>query len=367
MNSIITYAKTELAPFDEKPFNDVDSLILSQISYMSFDELVCGIKGIRRTISLKELYKAEYFDKMFTGIANSADDRALFAALAASPRFRDIKLAFYENHRDIHREMQFCAVTFFVDNKFAYVAFRGTDETMLGWKEDFNMSYKAPIPSQIAAARYLDTIAIRTRLPLCVGGHSKGGNLAVYAASTCGDLARRRLMAVYSHDGPGFMPDFFEKSRYNQIERLVRKSIPQGSVVGLLLEDKENYIVVKSSVEGLMQHSPYTWTVENGNFVILDKITEHARFIDRTLDDWIKSLTPDEMGILIEAIYKILSDAKITPVDLASGRLIESIPAMVSGIRTLPPEARGNTVKLLTRLSGISIKNLSFVRKKSES
>ncbi len=363
-NNIITYAESEFSTFDAKPFSEVDSLVLSQLTYMYFDGFVCGIKGLRRSVRLKELYLAENFASMFKGISDTEDDRRLFAAVCASPRFRDLALAFCVDELDYHVEKQFSAITFFCENNFAYIAFRGTDSTMLGWKEDFHMAFKAPIPAQLAALEYLTSVARRTRLPLMVGGHSKGGNLAVYSASMASDAIKRRITEVFSHDGPGFMPTFFENSGYFEISDRVGKTIPQGSIVGLLLDDDENYTVIKSSVSGLMQHSPFTWIVEDGKFVVLDRITEHAHYIDRTLDEWIKSLSLDEMESMSETIYTVLNSANITPVDLAMGKFLESLPAMVNGLRGLTPEARGNAIKLIKRLTSFSIKNVK--KKKAE-
>ena len=364
--NIVNYAKTEFSSFEEKPFSDVDSLILSQLSYMYFDGLVCGLKGRGRRVKLRDLYLAEHFPDMFKGISDTDDDRALFFALAANPRFRDISLAYYTDESDYALEKQFSAVTFFIENSLAYVAFRGTDATMLGWKENFNMAFRAPIPSQIAAAKYLNFVAARAKCPIVVGGHSKGGNLAVYAAVMCSDKAKARIAAVYSHDGPGFMPKFFENGKYAAIESLVHKTVPQGSVVGRLLEDSEVYTVIKSDGVGLMQHSPYTWVVEDGRFITLQSITDRAEYMDRTLNEWIDSLSPDEMSEFSEIIYKVLSEANVTPVDLATGKLLESLPAVVNALKDLAPQVKSQAMNIVSRLTSISFKNMRKRHKKSD-
>ena len=181
--SIIEYAETELSTLAQKPFDVVDSLVLSQLCYMNLGTEVAGLSQDAEAVSIQSLYKAELFDTYTSATLIPEKNRELIKVLCASPRYRDIKVNWFMESTDIEKEQQFCAMTFFLPTGEIYIAFRGTDTTINGWKEDFNMFFLDIIPGQIQAADYLSSVAARTDNPVYVGGHSKGGNLAMYAAS----------------------------------------------------------------------------------------------------------------------------------------------------------------------------------------
>ena len=178
MNNIITYTQENLTTFEQIPFNSVDSLVLSSAAYIHFPDIipeVSGWKGIR----LQELYLAEFFEEMFHNIPLKEDTKQLFFALAASPRFRNIRVMGYVEQFDLVSEKQFSATTFMVHPGLYYIAFRGTDSTLIGWKEDFNMSFQESVPAQRLAVKYVQEFCEVNSAPLYLGGHSKGGNLAI--------------------------------------------------------------------------------------------------------------------------------------------------------------------------------------------
>ena len=241
MSNIIDYAEKELNTLEKKAFNPIDSLVLAQFSYIHFDNVMKALKKEKTNIMIKDLFKAEYFDKMLSDVRDDVSNHKLLTALAANPRFRDMGISNYVNKLDSQLEKQFSATTFFIDADTAYVAFRGTDSTIVGWKEDFNMSFTMPVPSQDEAVRYLNAFGNDFKGKIIVGGHSKGGNLAVYATMYCQREINNRIIQVYCHDGPGFQEEVFHSDPYLNIASRLHKTLPQSSTVGMLLEYQDNY------------------------------------------------------------------------------------------------------------------------------
>ena len=219
MKSILGYTRTSLDTFDERPFCQVDSLVLSSITYTFFPKEILP-EGDWSGIHFADLLKAECFEQMFHGIWNGKSCLELLIALACSPRFRDILICGYTQKYDAATEKQFSAVTFRLTPDTSYIAFRGTDSSIIGWKEDFNMGVMMPVPSQIEAVEYVNTVMRWKRGKLRLGGHSKGGNLAIYAAVFAKPSIQRKVVKVYNNDGPGFTKEMIESEAY-------RKMLPQ--------------------------------------------------------------------------------------------------------------------------------------------
>lgn len=277
--NMLDYVRTELDTFDGRGFCTVDSLVLSWLAYTRLpadDPALApalGWEGVR----LADLYRAEYFATYYAGMWGEEPGLDLLAAVAASPRFRDVRVMGYVDATDPQAEKQFAAMTFRLTEDLSYVAFRGTDASLVGWKEDFNLAYRCPVPSQVEAAHYLADAAARVGGDLLVGGHSKGGNLAVYAAATAPRDASGRVTRIFSHDGPGFLAEFLATEDYRRVEGRVEKTLPQSSVVGMLLEQQEGYRVVRSNRAMIWQHDPFSWVVEGCDLVTLDGLTADAR------------------------------------------------------------------------------------------
>jgi len=183
-------------------------------------------------------------------------------------------------------EKQFCAVTIFLNEDTAYIAFRGTDVTLVGWKEDFNMAFKSPVPSQEEAVRYVAEVAENFKGKLLLGGHSKGGNLAVYVYAKLNRQLKDRIIKVYSHDGPGFKENAIDTLELESSQKIVEKTVPQSSVIGMLLESQEQYSIVKSNRTGLLQHDPFSWVIEGDHFIFVERLTKNAKYMDKSLHNW---------------------------------------------------------------------------------
>lgn len=356
MKNIITYTQENMDTFDKLPFNSVDSLILSSAAYIHFPEAIPEVenwKGIR----LQELYRAEYFDVMFHNIPLREDTRQLFFSLAASPRFRDIRIMGYTEQFDFTCEKQFCAMTFQLEPNLYYIAYRGTDSTLVGWKEDFNMAFRSPIPSQEEAVRYIEKAALYCAGNFLVGGHSKGGNLAVYASAMCRDHTQSRILRIFSHDGPGFLETTLQSNEFQLIAERIEKTIPQSSIVGMLLEHQEDYRIIKSNKIGLLQHDQFTWEVENNDFIFIEKLTKDAAFADRTLTDWLHRLTEEDRERFVDSLYSVLTANNLSTIDDFRSEWQTAIPATFHAISQLDGDTKKFILHTLKQLASVGIKN----------
>lgn len=312
MNDVFGYLrKYGKKTFQEKPFSDVDSLLLSQFCYLKLDGLVPKLKEDGQSVSIADLKVHPEKEGMFADTRFVKNNRKLFELMAASVRFGSMKMNYFVDIVDKNIETQFCAVTFFLEGESPYIAFRGTDETVVGWKEDFCMAFRNPIPSQGYSVIYVTQIANRISGRFYVGGHSKGGNLAVYAGLFCEEDVSDRILFFYSFDGPGFRPEVLQRERYAQIKPRIRKLVPQSSVIGMILQTQEHYQVVRSMASGLLQHDPFTWLVMDGQFVRLDSIYKGRKVLDHAMNEWIMSLSEEQMVRFVQDLFNLIKAAEV--------------------------------------------------------
>lgn len=298
--------------FEQISFCPVDGLILSALSYIHFDGLVPEDTG--PSVPLKqaaERYLA--LPPMRRGRCRCPKDLELLRALADAPRFSRLGLCRCADCFIPREETQFAALTILLGDNSAYLAFRGTDGTLVGWKEDFNLSFMDVVPAQLEAAEYIQDFAMSFPGPLRLGGHSKGGNLAVAGASLSAMKVRDRIESVWSFDGPGLNPYLLARPGYQELRTRIRSFVPKSSVVGLMLTHEEPHTVVDSDQEGLFQHNPYSWQVLGPGFVQLEEVDAGSRLIDRTLKNWLAGLTGQQREIVADTLYELLAsgDAKM--------------------------------------------------------
>lgn len=307
MGNIIDYLK-EYGEYSllERPFCDEDSLVLAQFSYLKLENIVPGLSRGEPGVTPGEIGRLKNKEELFADERYARQNAALFEAICRSRRFQTMKLTGYINRIDVREPSQFSAVTCLLEDDSAYVAFRGTDETLSGWKEDFAMAYRAPVRSQELSVDYLNRTMVYSGGALIVGGHSKGGNLAVYASMYCEEAVRKRIRRIYNLDGPGFCPQLRENGAYREIAPRIRKIVPHSSVVGMLLEDTGCYETVESSAFGVLQHDPYSWVIKDGKFVTVSDVYRGRRAAMEVLNRWIRSLTKEELGNMIEEIFDII-------------------------------------------------------------
>lgn len=306
MNNIISYAKEITSTFEKVPFSSVDSLILSWLSYFRFpkESKVTSFAGNK----LKNLFCAEYFDEMFSDTYDPESSRQLFTYLSCSPRFRDIILKAYTTKSDKAKQEQFAAITFKINDHLHYVAFRGTDSTIVGWKEDFNMAYMYPVKAQEDSYEYLKKIALKTSGHLMVGGHSKGGNLAVYALANSEPFIQKRIIKAYSHDGPGFLEEVLASEKFQSVKSKIDKTVPKSSMIGMLLQQHENYRIVSSNGFSVWQHNPFSWSVAGLDFEYMDSLTNDAKYFDHTLNQWLAGMDNQEREKIVDILFSLIDD-----------------------------------------------------------
>lgn len=360
MENIINYAEKELATLNEKEFNAVDSLILSQISNILLDNLVGSINSNREPVKFKDLLKSELFSKMFDKVPYHQPTKQLLFYLAASPRFRDIRINYHISKTDSSSEKQFSATTFILNNTYAYVAFRGTDYSLIGWKEDFNMAFTKAIPSQIEGVQYLNTIAKLIPHSLYVGGHSKGGNIAVYASMNCNYRVSPRIIKIFSHDGPGFREEIIKSDAFNEIKDKINKTLPQSSLIGMLLENHEEYHVVKSNkFGGLRQHDPFSWEIVDSDFNYLEKISYGSKYTSDTLNNWLSNICDEKRRLFIDGLFDIFTCTKSQSFIEISQNWKNNIPIIFNALKNMDNEVKSMIIELFKELSTFYIKSLT--------
>ena len=311
--NIIEYTLKRNKTFSEDPFGDMDALVLSQLAYVKY-EAAGDVMG--RQCPLRDLYLSEYFDGYFSDGMTDNENREMLAAAAASRRYRNAVISDLVTTTDDATGEQFAAMTWRLADDLDYISFRGTDGSIVGWKEDFQMAFRERVPAQKSAVEYINEYGRRypeRKGRLIVGGHSKGGNLAVYGAVYCSDEIQQRITDVYSLDGPGFISRV--SSRIDEIvekrELNVMRILPQGSFVGMLLESGSDYRVIRSSTMGIMQHSMYTWQIEEDKLVFADKLSAGSQYIDRTMSEWFNVATEEQREAFVTTFFGILENAEI--------------------------------------------------------
>lgn len=329
--------------FREMPMTEVDSLILCQLSYLKFDGMVPGLEKSGSAVTLKSLKKHPDYERLFGDVRYEEDNRALIEGLLAEKRFCGLKLNYYVNMIEKEWETQFSAVTYTLDDGTVYVAYRGTDETIVGWKEDFNMAFLSPVPGQKCALVYLNSVADRFQGPFYLGGHSKGGNLAVYAAMNCGEEIRKRIQGIFSLDGPGFRPEVLKSCHYERVEDRVTKILPHSSLIGMLFESDMHFRVVESRTFGLLQHDLFTWVVEEDHLKAVDDLYGRRKKMDNTLNTWILSLSEEQLRTFVDTLFQVISASQADNLIDMTAEWKRSMNGMIAALKQIDDE----TAKIL--------------------
>ena len=303
--------------FAQSPFNEVDNLILSELVYVEFAGIVPSPgKGSITLEEANNAFFATHTDEEINARVSSTKVAAfMMREMAQTNRFGKIKLSAYINDIRVEEQSQFCAMVVELGDGLCNVVYSGTDDTIVGWKEDFNMSFLSETPGQLKAVAYLENVAEHTDARLRLMGHSKGGNLAVYAAihANCG--ISRRIDIIYSDDGPGFTESMIDLESYRNILPRIHTIIPESSIVGMLFQHEEEYEVVASTGNGAGQHDVMSWEVMGPALVHLNKVNEKAILLDKTLKSWIYGMDEAQRENFVDTLFGILDEADIRTVD----------------------------------------------------
>ena len=342
--------------FSQDGFNTVDAVILSRLSYLQFD----GIVGEKDSVTLRDAAEQFFSDENRAAQVLWKGDAELLHAAAESGRFGGLHLSGYVNIVDAESKMQFSAIVIDLGGQ-RFLSYRGTDNTVVGWQEDFAMFTHFPLPSQIKALEYFEQAAERFDGRFILGGHSKGGNLAVYAAAFSEKPLRDRIDAVYSMDGPGFERENLENSAFDEIRDRINTFVPQSSVFGMLLEHRENYTVIQSDRSGFMQHDIYSWMVERTELITLPKTTATSAFFDHTITDFFDGISTADRERLADGVFEVLNSADVITFDEMLERLMHSIGKGLDAMKNMDGNTRGLIMKQVGRLGKSAGRNLNDV------
>ncbi|MCL2140548.1 MAG: DUF2974 domain-containing protein [Dehalococcoidia bacterium] len=295
--------------FAQDGLNDVDNLVFASLAYLPFDDIFQQEDGLSE-IMLAEVSRDyhEVTDKIAEIDYNPFFRRlpTLFHQAAATSRFADVCISNYVNIIDETHTKQLAAVVFSMNPQQHYVAFRGTDDTITGWKEDFRMSFMDEVPAQKQAVGYLTNVSTKLPGQLYLGGHSKGGNLAAYCAAHIGNHLLKRVERVYNNDGPGFQPLIANSEGCQSMLSKLQTFIPKSSVIGILLEHPGGYEIVKSSEISILQHNPLTWEINGDSFVKEEELARASVALSNTVTSWLDLLSKDERAEFVEIMFSAL-------------------------------------------------------------
>lgn len=326
-------------PFSLSPFNDVDNLVLSQSSYTLLD----GILDEDGITTAKEASEAFFslFNRKEVEEDRMLHKRAPFILekLGSSQRFSDMKVAYYTNRIDTKGTAQMSAVSFLFPD-FVYVAYRGTDNTLVGWKEDFNMSYMPVTEGQEMALCYLNSHFSGYDGNIMVGGHSKGGNFAVYSSAFANPDIREHITRVFSNDGPGFIDEILSSKEYAEVLPKVTSIIPESTLVGALFGGRYDHKVVKSTVEGLKQHDPTTWLVLRDSLVEAEGRSDKSIRMDEAVSSWLCGLSDEDRRFFTDVLFELLESNGATRVEDLSDGILANIGDVMKTARSLPRDKR---------------------------
>lgn len=294
-------------PFYMAPFNEADIMILTEMAYFPWDGVLKP--GFKDPVKIKDALKALDLS------GRDKNDRKMADLILKSSRYDHVFLMNFINEVRKEEDSQFCALTFKIGFLKYFIAFRGTDNTLVGWKENLNLAYKDHVPAQTKALDYLENAAKNKFGSFIIAGHSKGGNLAVYSAAFSSEKTRKRIKAVYNFDGPGFNETLLEDERFAQISDRVKTYMPQASIIGILLGRKEKYQVVKAhGKDGFDQHHLHAWEVGPEGPVFTDELSQESAFAETALNEWIGKMNYDERRDFIESVFGLMEKENFTQV-----------------------------------------------------
>lgn len=314
-------------------------------------------------VPLKDLLKRELYPAMVYDVVNPDLCIDMVRALGESPRFREVRLSNLIEPEDKSDPERFCALTADLGNGVLFISFRGTDSTVRGWKDNYEMGFLCPVHSQKVAAAYFSQLLQSWHGAVILGGHSKGGNLAIYASSVCPKEVQDRILAIYSLDGPGFNPEFLQTEGFKRIEAKIHKIVPEFSFIGSLLESPVHYSIVKSNASGIKQHYPISWQFKrNLQFNTAEKIAPLAAYIGDTFNKWINKYDAAGKKIFIDTLFDSLAAAGYNDFEDIFSDFKSALPKLYRQFRTLPPSLREAMIQFFQDLANIAFFQLPVIK-----
>lgn len=342
MDYLAAYGESTVA---EAPWCALDSLLLANLCYIDPGPLAATREGI----TLGRLSPRVDLDAQ-TSLSYRKERGALMHAMAASRRFGDMRLCHYVCMLEPSVPIQFSAVVCLIPGGTTVIAYRGTDNTLTGWREDLYMSFESPVPAQSAALSYLMQEAALLSGDLMLCGHSKGGNLAAFAAAHATPEVQKRIRSVCSFDGPGLDDETTASEGYARISPVLDSYVPQDSVIGLLMDHESDYRVVYSTASGLRQHDAFSWQTEGADFVYRQSISVSSRLMDRTLHAWLRQCAPAQRRLCVDAIFDLMEATGAPTLNALRQDGFANIARILSRLGDIEPEARQAFLRLAWEL-----------------
>lgn len=256
---------------------------------------------------------------------------------------------------DTANAKQFYTICIHMSNRQIYLSYRGAADDLAGWKEDFLLACIPEIPSHQEAVRYLQQVAMEyPHKALMLGGHSKCGNLAVYAASLAPSDIQARIYAVWSNDGPGFQETLLASEGYKNISHKIHTIVPKSSVVGMLLTHEEKHRIVNSSQIGLLQHDGFPWEVSGNHFVVIPELTNQSIKVDHAIRAWLEQMSLDERKQVVDCLFNVLYASGATTLSEVRKDCLKTMIASISHMKEVPKESRERIIEFLVLLAQIA-------------
>lgn len=322
--------------FDAAAFNDVDCFLCSQLSSPDFTD-IAGSESVTLQEASERYFLHHTEDKSNLGVLQSTHVLPMLRHLADSPRYQDIVLEGFENKISGENREQFCAVTLRLPDGTMVISYRGTDDTIVGWNEDFNIAIHDSVPAQKDAVDYLVRHGAGFCGDIVLTGHSKGGNLAIYAAVNAPEPIRSRIRSAVSFDGPGFRKEFLETEDYRRAEPILRTILPQHSLVGVILNGAGAQTIVSSAVSGPMSHDGFNWQVTRDGFVTERGLAATSQAYSEALNALVMGMEPADMQAFIDELFTVLNSTEANTLtelrNLKPGTLLELINKLLRGKR----------------------------------
>lgn len=318
--------------FEQVEINEIDSLIFTELAYLPYEKIVSS-PDRKKTITISELGK-KYFeiydiDTSVGAIIPGKEIAELLKVIKDTKRYSNVNVWGYVNSVDIKKEKQFSAICFDITESETYVSYRGTDDTIIGWKENLNMALFTPIPSQIDGVEYLNKVSGKAKKKLYLGGHSKGGNLAIYSSLFADREIKNRIVFVHSFDGPGFKEDFIASIENKDIFSKIKTFIPSASTVGMIFNIIGEQKIVASSQKGLRQHDSFTWGVMADEFLTAEKLKKSSLEFHDLLIKWVDKMSKEEVGDFIDSLYKISTSTEASTLSEIGAEKVKFIFAVL--------------------------------------
>ena len=342
--------------FKISPFNDIDNVILSCLAYIDFGEFFSNSDESYTLEEIFELFcKNHSLDEIRESKQFTERVALLLEEMVQADRFKGTKVVHYAEDIDKEKVKQFAAVTFILPDGTNYISFRGTDSTIIGWKEDFLMTFMADTEGAKEAVKYLNKVSKLLEGELIVGGHSKGGNFAMFASAFCDKVVQDRISRVYNNDGPGFRDEVIKSSEYQAIVNKICTIVPQTSMIGQLLANESEQKVIESDAFGIYQHDAMTWKVKKDSFVEAE-LDAFGNFVDVALGSWLEKIDDETRLSIVSTVFSMIEETEAETFYEFSDSLFKNTGIIIKGLVKLPKEKRTELMTALSSLVKVSSK-----------